>query len=53
VSLGEVAAIRDAGEQKAYERLLNPGLLQLWSGVAAPVSPAPTQCTDVDIHDDY
>jgi len=32
VSLGEVAAIRDAGEQKAYERLLNPGLLQLWSG---------------------
>ena len=32
VSPGEVAAIRDAGEQKAYERLLNPGLLQLWSG---------------------
>jgi small nuclear ribonucleoprotein (snRNP)-like protein len=32
VSPGEVAAIRDAGEQKAYERLLSPGLLQLWSG---------------------
>jgi small nuclear ribonucleoprotein (snRNP)-like protein len=32
VSPGEVAAIRDADEQKAYERLLNPGLLQLWSG---------------------
>ena len=32
VSPGEVAAIRDAGEQKAYERLLKPGLLQLWSG---------------------
>jgi len=32
VSPGDVAAIRDAGEQKAYERLLNPGLLQLWSG---------------------
>ena len=32
VSPGEIAAIRDADEQKAYERLLNPGLLQLWSG---------------------
>jgi len=32
VSPGEVAAIRNAGEQKAYERLLKPGLLQLWSG---------------------
>ena len=32
VSPDEVAAIRDADEQKAYERLLNPGLLQLWSG---------------------
>jgi small nuclear ribonucleoprotein (snRNP)-like protein len=32
VSPGEIAAIRDAGEQKAYERLLKPGLLQLWSG---------------------
>jgi small nuclear ribonucleoprotein (snRNP)-like protein len=32
VSPGEVSAIRDAGEQKAYERLLSPGLLQLWSG---------------------
>jgi small nuclear ribonucleoprotein (snRNP)-like protein len=32
VSPGEVAAIRDADEQKAYERLLSPGLLQLWSG---------------------
>jgi len=32
VSPGEVAAIRDAGEQKAYERMLNPGLFQLWSG---------------------
>ena len=31
-SLGEVAAIRDAGEQKAYERLLSPGLLDLWAG---------------------
>jgi len=32
VSPGDIAAIRDAGEQKAYERLLKPGLLQLWSG---------------------
>jgi small nuclear ribonucleoprotein (snRNP)-like protein len=32
VSPGEVAAIRDAGEQRAYERLLKPDLLQLWSG---------------------
>jgi small nuclear ribonucleoprotein (snRNP)-like protein len=32
VSPGEVAAIRNGDEQKAYERLLSPGLLQLWSG---------------------
>jgi len=32
VNPGEVATIRDAGEQQAYERLLSPGLLQLWSG---------------------
>ena len=32
VSPGEVATIRNAGEQKAYERLLNPGFFQLWSG---------------------
>jgi len=32
VSPGEVTAIRNADEQKAYERLLSPGLLQLWSG---------------------
>jgi small nuclear ribonucleoprotein (snRNP)-like protein len=32
VSPDEVAAIRNADEQKAYERLLSPGLLQLWSG---------------------
>ncbi len=28
----EVAAIRNADEQRAYERLLNPGLLDLWAG---------------------
>lgn len=28
---GAVTAIRDADEQRAYERLLKPGLLQLWS----------------------
>ena len=32
VSPGEVATIRDADEQKAYERLLSPGLLELWAG---------------------
>ena len=32
VSPEEVTAIRNADEQKAYERLLSPGLLQLWSG---------------------
>jgi len=32
VSPDEVTAIRNADEQKAYERLLSPGLLQLWSG---------------------
>jgi putative salt-induced outer membrane protein YdiY len=32
VTPGEVTAIRDADEQKAYERLLSPGLLELWAG---------------------
>jgi small nuclear ribonucleoprotein (snRNP)-like protein len=32
VSAGEITAIRNGDEQKAYERLLSPGLLQLWSG---------------------
>ena len=29
---GEVTAMRNADEQKAYERMLHPGLLELWSG---------------------
>lgn len=32
VTPAEVTAIRNADEQKAYERLLRPGLLELWSG---------------------
>jgi small nuclear ribonucleoprotein (snRNP)-like protein len=32
VAPADFAAIRDADEQKAYERLLTPGLFQLWSG---------------------
>ena len=32
VGPGEVATIRNADEQKAYERLLHPGVFQLWSG---------------------
>ena len=32
---GDVAAIRNADEQKTYERLLKPGLLQLWAGTAS------------------
>jgi putative salt-induced outer membrane protein YdiY len=32
VSFTDFAAIRDDDEQKAYERLLHPGLFQLWSG---------------------
>lgn len=35
VSPGEVVSIRNADEQNAYERLLKPGLLELWSGVAS------------------
>ena len=31
---GDVAAIRNAAEQMTYERLLSPGLLQLWAGGA-------------------
>jgi len=34
VPAGEVTAIRNAAEQKTYERLLAPGLLQLWAGTA-------------------
>ena len=30
--LKEVAALRNAAEQRAWERLQDPGLLQLWSG---------------------
>jgi small nuclear ribonucleoprotein (snRNP)-like protein len=32
VAPGDVAAMRNADEQRAYERLLHPGLLELWSG---------------------
>ena len=32
VALGETPAIRNADEQRAWERLQNPGLFQLWSG---------------------
>ena len=35
VSPGDVAAIRNPDEQKAYERLLKPGFLELWSGGAS------------------
>ena len=34
-NLGDVAAIRNPEEQTAYERLQNPGLLQLWAGNAS------------------
>ncbi len=30
----EIAALRDAAEQRAYERLLQPGWTQLWAGAA-------------------
>ncbi len=32
LSPGDVATIRNADEQKAYERLLHPGFFQLWRG---------------------
>ena len=32
---GEVMSIRDADEQRAYERLLRPGWGQLWAGTAS------------------
>lgn len=32
VALAEIATIRNADEQKAYERLLHPGLGELWTG---------------------
>jgi hypothetical protein len=35
VPLAEIAALRDAGEQRAYERLLAPGWDQLWAGSAS------------------
>ena len=30
--MAQVAGIRDASEQRSYERLLHPGLLDLWTG---------------------
>ena len=30
--LAQVTAVRDAAEQRTYERLLHPGLLDLWAG---------------------
>jgi len=35
VNPGEVTAMRNADEQKAYERLLHPGVFQLWSGAGS------------------
>jgi putative salt-induced outer membrane protein YdiY len=35
VSTGEITALRNAEQQAAYERLLAPGLAQLWAGVAS------------------
>ena len=35
VTPAEVTAIRDAGEQRAYERLQNPGWAALWAGTAS------------------
>jgi putative salt-induced outer membrane protein YdiY len=35
VAPGEVAAMRNADEQKAYERLLHPGVFELWSGTGS------------------
>jgi putative salt-induced outer membrane protein YdiY len=32
VNQDDIAALRNADEQNAYERLLNPGLLNLWAG---------------------
>jgi putative salt-induced outer membrane protein len=34
VAIADVGAIRNADEQKAYERLQHPGLLNLWAGYA-------------------
>jgi len=34
VAMAQVGAIRNAEEQKAWERLQNPGLLSLWTGFA-------------------
>ncbi len=35
VDPGEITALRNADEQRAYQALLAPGLLDLWSGVAS------------------
>lgn len=42
VALTEINALRDAAEQRAYERLLNPGWGQLWT-VSAALGLAGTQ----------
>jgi hypothetical protein len=35
IALAEITALRDAAEQEAYERLLDPGLTQLWTARAS------------------
>jgi hypothetical protein len=35
VAPADIAAIRDADEQRAYERLQNPGWVDLWAGIAS------------------
>jgi hypothetical protein len=32
VALADIAALRDASEQRDYERLMSPGLMDLWAG---------------------
>lgn len=34
IGIRQVSAIRDAGEQRAFEKLQHPGLLSLWAGYA-------------------
>ena len=35
VALGDITALRDAAEQRQYEKLLKPGWMQLWAGTAS------------------
>lgn len=54
VAITEVGAIRNADEQKMYERLQHPGVLSLWAGICRPgCEPGTRERRHEHCHDGY